>query len=165
MAERPGAPPPGMDQLGQMQYIRSDEDSKREIENAARAIDQFLSSMQPQSYEYRNPTQPGALPGRVTGVMAQDVARSDIGQQIARTDPATGQQGYDQNGALQALMAASARLHDRLRAVEENQAPQYDVQFGEAIMDPPPPDRPAQLSPDQMRRRAFHQRRWEEGGN
>lgn len=99
-------------------FILSDEESKTAIRDAAAAIDQFLGSMSPQSFEYRNPMDAGASQGRRTGVMAQDLERSEVGRQMVQEGPG-GQRVIDSNAALSGLLAAQARLHDRLAALEE----------------------------------------------
>lgn len=106
------------DVLGMMvSGVRSDEESKTAIQDASRAIDQFLGAIDPQSFRYRDPSQPDTRPGQQTGVMAQDLERSAVGRQMVQQGP-DGVRRIDPQAALSALLASQARLNDRLQSLE-----------------------------------------------
>jgi hypothetical protein len=101
--------------------LRSDEESKHAIRDASQAIDAFLSSMDGgRQFQYNNPQAPGANPGNQVGVMAQDLERSPMGQQMVQQGP-DGQRMINPQTALSGMLAAQARLHQRLEALEGGQ--------------------------------------------
>jgi hypothetical protein len=88
------------------------------------AADEFLDSMHPYSYEYKDPRlEPragGPTGGRYLGVMAQDLERApDVGRQIVFDSP-TGKR-IDQGAGLSAALAGLARLHERVCDLEGTQ--------------------------------------------
>lgn len=110
-----------MDQLSglgrsALPFLLSDERAKEQArqEGAQQAIQQFMGSMRPQTFQYAADPQHQ----RQAGVMAQDVARTPVGQQMVRQTP----QGMalDPTAALGPTLAALANLDARLRATEEH---------------------------------------------
>jgi len=88
------------------------------------AADEFLDSMHPYSFQYKDPRlEPragGPTGGRYLGVMAQDLERApDVGHQIVFDSP-TGKR-IDQGAGLSAALAGLARLHERVCDLEGTQ--------------------------------------------
>jgi len=107
----------GIQALGSLGAMLSDERAKTNIQQDPRAIDQLMESANPAQFQYRAGV-PGAGGPPQAGVMAQDLQQSPLGAAMVQEDPQTGMMAVDQNKALSALLAAVARLHDRLSAVE-----------------------------------------------
>jgi hypothetical protein len=87
---------------------------------------QFADSLQPYSYEYKDPNRsPNGQAGRHLGVMAQDVERAPVaGPQIVQRGP-DGAKQLNIPELLSANTAAIADIHQRLKAQEakpDNQA-------------------------------------------
>lgn len=96
--------------------LLSDERSKENVSDGSQAIDQFLQSMNPANFQHRE-GMPGGRQEPQTGVMAQDLMQSQVGQQMVEQGPG-GMQQINPADALQSSMAALARLDERLRAIE-----------------------------------------------
>jgi hypothetical protein len=105
----------GMNMAGSaLGMFMSDEDAKDEIRDASRAMDEFLSAIDPATFTYNQGPDQGQ---RRAGVMAQDLERTEVGSTMVQQ----GQDGVrrvDPQAAMSAMLAAQARLHDRLRALE-----------------------------------------------
>lgn len=93
--------------------IASDERLKTEITDARSEVDDLLNSLAPKAYSYKD-TKHGE--GRRVGIMAQDMLRSTAGARIVHEDD----EGLklDVNKALSAALASSARLNERVNALE-----------------------------------------------
>lgn len=100
---------------GALAKLTSDERAKTDIKPGGTAIDRLLESVDPATFKYSAGPEVGQ---ERAGVMAQDLAKSDVGRTMLRRDPSTGMAAVDQNAALSALLAATARLNDRLSAIE-----------------------------------------------
>jgi hypothetical protein len=125
-----------------MQAPTSDEESKHAIRDASQAIDAFLSSMDGgRQFQYNQPNAPGQAPGNQVGVMAQDLERSPMGQQMVQQGP-DGQRQINPQTALSGMLAAQARLHQRLSALEGTER---NPGSARAL----PDDRPAMRNPPQ----------------
>lgn len=92
----------------------SDERMKEGVHDAGSAIDRLLAGLDAKSYRYKEPDMDGE--GRRVGVMAQDLEKSDLGSDLVRSTSRGKMVDYDR--ALPLLLAASARLNDRLDALE-----------------------------------------------
>jgi len=66
--------------------LKSDATQKTDVEGADSAIDSFLGGLKSYSYKYKDPKSDGAAEGQRFGVMAQDVASSDVGSSFVRHD-------------------------------------------------------------------------------
>jgi hypothetical protein len=102
--------------------IASDEDEKVGADGHVSLVDQFLRSIHPYSYEYRNPADEpragGPTGGRYLGVMAQDLERAPgVGHQLV-TDTPTGKR-ISTGAGLSAALAGLARLNERMSAMED----------------------------------------------
>lgn len=102
----------------------SDERKKTGIRRESLA-DRFLDHLEPYSYQYDNPEDEPSLGaptgGRYLGVMAQDVERTpEVGRQLVQNTP----RGKVLNGpaTMSALAAGVGRLHERLKALEEERS-------------------------------------------
>ncbi len=95
--------------------IASDERLKTEVTDARADIDAMLDGLRgPVGWKYRDPAKHGD--GRWTGVMAQDMERSEAGRRVVRDTPEG--KMLDIPRAVSTSLAASARLHERLRELE-----------------------------------------------
>ena len=126
-ADTSGGPTPGgavgggLGAIGAAGSIASDEDEKIGADGHVSLVDQFLRSIHPYSYEYRNPADEpragGPTGGRYLGVMAQDLERAPaVGHQLV-TDTPSGKR-ISTGAGLSAALAGLARLNERVSAVE-----------------------------------------------
>lgn len=93
--------------------MHSDERLKMNVADARNEIDEMLDALRPKSYDYKDPKHGE---GRRAGIMAQDLERSEAGRRIVFEAPDG--KALDVNKALSAALAASARLNERVRAIE-----------------------------------------------
>jgi Chaperone of endosialidase len=93
--------------------MMSDERLKTDVSDADREIDDMLDKLKAKSWVYKDPKHGE---GRWTGIMAQSMERSEAGKRIVREVPDG--KALDVNKALSTALAATARLNERLRAVE-----------------------------------------------
>lgn len=95
----------------------SDKKLKKHVESAKGDVRKFLDAVSAKSYEYKDPTMPGAAPGDRFGVMAQDLEKSEMGKSLVRETP----QGkmVDTVQGFGALLAAQAEMHKRLKKLEK----------------------------------------------
>jgi len=105
----------------------SDKRVKKNIRVADSAIDDMLDKLVPSSWDYKDDRMGK---GRRTGVMAQDLEKSKVGDKIVydvpeipgfgpKAKPLPAAKAIDLGAAVSALLASSARLHHRLKAVEK----------------------------------------------
>jgi len=111
----------GGDNLMRPDGTVSDERAKTAVADARGDIDRMLdglaTSRGPVSFVYRDPAAAEAAGGRVTGVMAQDLERSPAGKSMVADTPAG--KVVDAKKAAMVALAASARLHERLKQLED----------------------------------------------
>lgn len=93
--------------------IASDERLKTEVTDANAEIDDMLDKLSARGWKYKDEKHGE---GRWTGIMAQDLERSAAGSRIVRDEPEG--KMLDIKKALSAVLASSARINERLRAVE-----------------------------------------------
>jgi len=100
----------------------SDKRAKKNIRDGSGDIDEMLDNLKAVSYEYRKGA-PEEYVGklgdgrRIAGFIAQDLAKSKAGKAIVSETP-DGKQVVDVRGGLFAAIAASARLNERVKALE-----------------------------------------------
>lgn len=94
--------------------MASDERLKTDVSDARGDIDAMLEGLKPVAWNYKDERHGQ---GRWTGIMAQDMERSAAGARIVSDTP-DGKM-LDVRKAVSASLAASARLHERLRALEK----------------------------------------------
>jgi len=95
--------------------VKSDENLKTDIEDGGHDIDSMLGNLVAKTYRYKDPDRYGD--GKRVGIMAQDLLKSDAGSHIVRAAP-DGLE-IDAGKAISAALAATARLHERLKKVED----------------------------------------------
>lgn len=99
--------------IGSAIAMFSDERLKTDISDARHEVDIMLDGLAPKSYTYKDQKHGE---GPRIGIMAQDLERSEAGRRIVHELPEG--KALDINKALSAALASSARLHERLKAVE-----------------------------------------------
>jgi len=107
----------GPDKLAQVAASISDEKQKQNIKSDSHDPKSFLDALQAHSYEYKNPSLPGAGEGRHLSVMAQDLEKAGpVGKQMVQNTD----QGkmVDYGKGFGAMLANQAHLNERLSAVE-----------------------------------------------
>lgn len=95
-------------------YLKSDRRTKRNVEDGAAAMREFLDHLKPVTWDYLDP-QDGK--GKHAGVIAQDVERSRIGREIVSDTP--GGKALDGRKVMHALLGAAAHLNDRVGRLEK----------------------------------------------
>jgi hypothetical protein len=91
----------------------SDEDLKENVSDGGKAIDKMLDGIHAKSYRYKDQANGK---GQRVGVMAQDMAKSPLGSSaVTHIGPHL---ALDVNKAVSAALAASARLHERVKSLE-----------------------------------------------
>lgn len=98
---------------GAMASMASDERLKKDVTDARSEIDEMLDALSPKSYDYKDEK---FGKGRRAGIMAQDMLKSTAGRRIVEEHPEG--KMLDVNKALSAALASSARLNERVRALE-----------------------------------------------
>lgn len=96
--------------------LLSDERLKKNVKPAEKESYQFLDSLKPHSYEYKDPNLEGAGPGKHVSVMAQELEKTPLGKQMVKEGPSGKMVDYAQGMAQ--MLAAQADLHERLKAIE-----------------------------------------------
>lgn len=118
--------------IAAMMSAFSDVRAKKNIQAGGPSIEEFLGLLEPATYDYKNPSAFGAGPGKHTGVMAQDLEKSQIGQQLVMDTP----QGkmVDYGKAMPALLASIVHLNQKQRVLEDavagrskDMGPNFDV--------------------------------------
>lgn len=95
----------------------SDEREKTAIGGGNDDAETLLDALRAYTYEYKDPSAPGAAPGGQLGVMAQDAERGGpMGEAMVADGP--GGKMIDQRQALSSILAMLANLHHRMRGVE-----------------------------------------------
>jgi len=111
----------GGDDLMRPDGTVSDERAKTAVADARGDIDRMLDGLAtargPVSFVYKDPAATAAAGGRVTGVMAQDLERSPAGSSLVADTPSG--KVVDAKKAAMVALAASARLHERLKQLED----------------------------------------------
>lgn len=92
----------------------SDENLKTDISDAGNDVDEMLSALTAKTYRYKDPKYGE---GARVGIMAQDLAKSKAGAAVVAKLP-DGHLGFDVSKAVSAALASTARLNERLRALE-----------------------------------------------
>ncbi len=95
----------------------SDERMKTDVHDGNAKVRAFLDAMKAHDYAYKDPSEPGAAPGRHTGVMAQELEQSEIGRRMVQPTE-DGTKMVDWGKGLPAVFASMADLHARLAKVE-----------------------------------------------
>lgn len=100
----------------------SDKRAKKNIKHGGMDVDELLDKLKPTSYEYKEGVDKrytGELGDgrRIAGFLAQDLEKSKAGKAIVSTTP-EGSKVVNVAGGMFAALAATARLNERLSALE-----------------------------------------------
>jgi hypothetical protein len=95
----------------------SDENMKRDIKPAHHQIREFLDSLEPHEYEYKQTFLPGTAPGKHISAMAQELEKTPVGKQMINQDAAG--KTVDYGRGLGTFLAALADMHQRVKALEK----------------------------------------------
>ena len=101
---------------GLAQAYMSDERQKKNITPADKVIEEFLSELNASSYDYKDPSMPGAAPGRQVGVMAQEMAASPMGREAVVNTP--NGMGIDVRKGLGAALAGLAHVNKKVEEIQ-----------------------------------------------
>ena len=89
---------------------KSDERSKTAKRDMSdEDITAFLDSVQPKRFRYKNPTEAGTAPGERIGVMAQDLEKTPLGDDVVVKMP-DGSKGLDRDNLLGVIVASLGHL-------------------------------------------------------
>jgi len=95
----------------------SDERQKTDIEDGGSSVQSFLDRLKAHEYAYKNPSAPGAAPGRHVSVMAQELEKAGpVGKSMVDETPNGKMVSYSRG--LATMLAAQANLHERLKKLE-----------------------------------------------
>jgi hypothetical protein len=92
--------------------IFSDESAKENVQSSEK-IGAFVNALNEYDYSYKKDV-PGVGGQSRTGVMAQDIAKSDLGKEMVSKDETTGYLKVDTDKALQAALAGLAYLNKKI---------------------------------------------------
>lgn len=92
----------------------SDKNAKTDMKNESKKIDKFLETLAAKSYEYKD-SKNGK--GKKFGIMAQDMEKSEVGRTIVKQTKDG--KAVDMKSALSAVLAAQARLNERMKKIEK----------------------------------------------
>lgn len=97
----------------------SDEDTKKNKNKNTDLKKDFLDKLTAYSYEYKNPKEPGAAPGKQFSVMAQDLEKAGpVGKSMVVEDE-SGTKMVDYGRGFGAILASQANLNKRLNELEK----------------------------------------------
>jgi hypothetical protein len=94
----------------------SDERKKTGITDGDDDVRAMLDALKAHDFQYKEPSEPGAAPGKRTGVMAQDLEKSMAGRALVHDTPDG--KVIDSPQAIGAMLAALADMNKRMRAIE-----------------------------------------------
>lgn len=121
-----GAPTPGEQMLGAAGGVAglaaslSDRRAKKNIADGEEEADELVKALRAKTWEYRDPEQPGAGPGRFLGGMAQDIEKTRAGKAIVRDTPRG--KMIDGGRLAAALAAAMPGIDKRISKLERKRA-------------------------------------------
>lgn len=102
--------------------LLSDEREKTDVTTPSKTkIGQFLATIKPHEYRYKDPSLEGAAEGRFVSPMAQELERSEIGKTMVEDGP-DGRKRVNYARGLGAILATAAHLHERLAKIEKKVA-------------------------------------------
>lgn len=120
-----GAPTPGEQMLGAVGGVAglaslSDRRAKKNIADGEEEADELVKALRAKTWEYRDPKQPGAGPGRFLGDMAQNIEKTRVGKTIVRDTPRG--KMIDGGRLAAALAAAMPGIDKRISKLERKRA-------------------------------------------
>lgn len=138
----------------------SDRRLKTDIRPGAGDANAFMDSVNPQSYNYK--PEAGMPSGRFTGVMAQDLEKTQAGAQAVTDTPGGKMVDFGKLGGT--IVAGLAALNDRLKNIEAGKRPEELSR--ERPKQAERPERPEELSRERPKRSMYlpAPRMMEEGG-
>jgi hypothetical protein len=96
----------GIKAAGTAAMMMSDGDKKREKKSVSEDdLQEFFAAVKPKTFKYKDPSEPGALPGLRVGFIAQDVKDTDLGKDLVSEDD-EGTLRYDTENLQGILLAA-----------------------------------------------------------
>lgn len=95
----------------------SDENGKKDISEDKDNLQSFIDAIKGYEYEYKNPNEPGAGPGKYISPMAQDLEKSEIGKNMVIDTP-NGKM-VDYGRASGAMLATAAMLNDKTKEIDQ----------------------------------------------
>lgn len=101
-----------------MMAMGSDKNMKKDIKSNSKKVDSFLDQLKAREYNYKNPNEKGASSGKKSGIMAQDLEKSEIGKNIVKN--IDGKKMISIPDSVSAVLAAQARLNERLSKLEKS---------------------------------------------
>lgn len=101
---------------GGLGALISDETKKTNISDGDDDVRQMLDALKAHDFNYKDPNEAGAAPGKRTGIMAQDLEKSAAGSALVKNTP-SGKE-IDSPQAIGAMLAALAELNGRVKRVE-----------------------------------------------
>lgn len=99
-------------------YLMSDKNNKKDIQTSDSSVEDFLNSLNPKSFRYKNKNQFGASDGENYGVMAQDVEKTPVGKTMVKNTP-DGKM-LDMQKGFGVILAALAALNDKIESERED---------------------------------------------
>jgi hypothetical protein len=94
----------------------SDEDQKQNMSHSEDKLQSFVDAIKGYEYEYKDPSLPGAGPGKYISPMAQDLEKSEIGKNMVIDTP-NGKM-VDYGRASGAMLATAAMLNDKTKEID-----------------------------------------------
>jgi hypothetical protein len=94
------------------------EDVAKEFYQRYQGAESMMDALKAKTYRYKDPSEPGAAPGRQVGVMAQDLEKSQMGRDLVFEGP-RGKKMVDFPSAGPAFAAGLANLNERQGRIEQ----------------------------------------------
>lgn len=88
--------------------MMSDEREKKDIRPAGDDLDEFMASLDPKAFKYKDTSKGGTAPGEQVGVMAQDLEKTAVGRTMVKNTPEG--KKIDPLRAISVMLAALAEL-------------------------------------------------------
>jgi hypothetical protein len=98
--------------------LLSDPRTKTNVRPGAGKVTSMIRALDPKTFDYKDPGQPGAGPGCRVGVMAPALASTALGARAVRQDGPDEPMRLDTGNAVGLALAALPTLEARIRALE-----------------------------------------------
>lgn len=93
-----------------MAAMMSDEREKKDVRPAGDDLDEFMSSLDPKAFRYKDLSKGGTAPGEQVGVMAQDLEKTKVGRTMVKNTPEG--KKIDPMRAISVMLAALAEISE-----------------------------------------------------
>lgn len=91
-------------------FMKSDRATKHNIKGIKdSSIKEFLKALKPTTYEYKDPSKPGTMPGQRLGLIAQDIKDTELGKDVVSKGE-DGNLQVDRDNLMGAMLGALAHL-------------------------------------------------------